>query len=301
VSLPFYSCTASIHADRFRQIRETLRLFVPNAQCKHVFFGPCHDNGYLPVLEPYKRDSRVASRLTLIETIEAEPGFKELGLPRVRFPTIFRPQNLPSKPIIPINSNSPAPIRPITNVMNPTPFAAPSPFSPPPPPARSTSSPSPAPSVDSSNGLHSWAAVGKNGAVTKTISIAPTKVKKRFILLNKDDDRLDDRLPEQDSKAYQRFSDMTKSKGNFCNSYHLTGKCDSGEYCDYHHGERLSPGELLVLKHKARSLACPNRYACRDFDCFLGHHCKFAKDCHLGYCRFSDTHGYDLVSPSSLL
>ena len=30
------------------KIRETLRLFLPIAQCKHVFFGPCHDNGYLP-------------------------------------------------------------------------------------------------------------------------------------------------------------------------------------------------------------------------------------------------------------
>ena len=33
------------HADH--KVRETLRLFLPNNQCKHVWFGPMHDNGYL--------------------------------------------------------------------------------------------------------------------------------------------------------------------------------------------------------------------------------------------------------------
>lgn len=31
------------------KIRESLRLYMPLAQCRHVFFGPCHDNGYLNV------------------------------------------------------------------------------------------------------------------------------------------------------------------------------------------------------------------------------------------------------------
>lgn len=60
------------------KIRETLRLFLPLGQCKHVFFGPTHDNGYLPVLERYRREH--ASKLTLIETRPAERGFFDLGL-----------------------------------------------------------------------------------------------------------------------------------------------------------------------------------------------------------------------------
>lgn len=60
------------------KIRETLRLFLPLAQCKHVFFGPIHDTGYVVVLERYKRE--FASRLTLIETRAAEPDFVRLGL-----------------------------------------------------------------------------------------------------------------------------------------------------------------------------------------------------------------------------
>ena len=67
------------------KIRETLRLYLPMPQCKHIFFGPCHDNGYLPVLEPFKRDPTTSSRITLIETTPAEPGFIALGFPRVKF------------------------------------------------------------------------------------------------------------------------------------------------------------------------------------------------------------------------
>ena len=62
------------------KIRETLRLYLPMAQCKHVFFGPSHDNGYIVVLERYRRE--YASKLTLVETRPAEPGFLELGLQR---------------------------------------------------------------------------------------------------------------------------------------------------------------------------------------------------------------------------
>lgn len=39
---------------------------------------------------------------------------------------------------------------------------------------------------------------------------------------------------------------------------------DKGEYCDYRHGKVLVGGELLVLKHKARSRTCPQRGWCRD-------------------------------------
>jgi hypothetical protein len=38
-------------------------------QCKHVIFGGCHDNGYLPTLDPYKRDQNTAPRISLLETL----------------------------------------------------------------------------------------------------------------------------------------------------------------------------------------------------------------------------------------
>ncbi|KAK5125458.1 hypothetical protein LTR85_000567 [Meristemomyces frigidus] len=272
------------------KVRETLRLFLPNAQCKHVFFGPCHDNGYLPVLEPYRRDAATASRFTLIETTPAEPGFTQLGLSCIRLPQVFRSQNLPSRPAVTVVSpaQTTIPIRAPPGL----PARAPSgvdhtPFVPP-------KIPSPAPSAESGTS-NSWAAVGKGGAVAKSFDISAKKSPpKKFILLNVHDERVDPELPAMDSNAYHRFTDRVKANGKCCNNYHLQGKCDAKEYCDYNHGERLSPGEQLVLKHKARSLSCPNKYNCRDFNCFLGHHCKYGKGCFLDYCRFSDTHDQDM-------
>ncbi|KAK3701475.1 hypothetical protein LTR37_015449 [Vermiconidia calcicola] len=288
------------------KIRETLRLFLPNAQCKHVFFGPCLDNGYLvvsislknhfpstrviehqltlshKVLERYRRD--YASRITLIETRAAEPGFVELGFNMVRFPSIFRSDNLPSKP---------------SNTISPTPFA---------PPVRAIStsqmqpstapfvpkSASPAPSSDSASSS-SWATVGKSGMTAKTLNIASKKAPvRKFILVNVHDERVDAELPRCDPGAEKRFGDRLKSSGKFCNNFHLTGKCQSGEYCDYNHGERLTPGEQLVLKHKARSRSCPGKEYCRDLGCTFGHHCKFGKACYMPDCWFDSSHGMDL-------
>ncbi|KAK5136364.1 hypothetical protein LTR08_003490 [Meristemomyces frigidus] len=276
------------------KVRETLRLFLPNAQCKHVFFGPCNDNGYLPVLEPYRRDALTAARLTLIETTAAEPGFTQLGLKRIRMPQVFRSQPLPSR-ISSININATPPAQ-----QNPLPIRAPPGLG-----HRNTSSsaeavpfvpkiPSPAPSAES-GASNSWAAVGKGGVVGKIIDISAKKIpKRRYVVLNAYDERLDPELPAQDSNAYRRFTERLEAHGKCCNNFHLTGKCEAGEYCDYTHGERLTPGEQLVLKHKARSLGCPNKYLCRDPGCFSGHHCRFtAKDCFHDWCRFADTHGMD--------
>ena len=195
------------------KIRETLRLYLPNAQCKHVFFAPCHDNGYLVVLERYKRD--YASRLTLIETRPAEPGFLELGLRTVRFPRIFRTDNLPSKPTglpypVPIapamRSNSAVQMHP-----NSAPFVP--------------QSASPAPSSDSA-ASSTWATVGKSGTTSKTINIASKKASaRRYVLLNVDDERVDPELPRSDPGAEKRFTDRLKTIGKYCNNYHLTGKC----------------------------------------------------------------------------
>lgn len=178
------------------------------------------DNGYAPTLDPYKRD--YASRLTLIETRPAESEFVNLGLNRVRFPRVFRSDNLPAKP---------------------TTISPPSPVSKTPPattPARSSSVqmqpncapfvpqvPSPAPSSDSGTSSTTWATIGKNGSTAKTINVASKKAPliRSHILLNVYDERLDVDLPKSDGGAEKRFSEKLKSSGKFCNNFHLLGKC----------------------------------------------------------------------------
>lgn len=139
--------------------------------------------------------------------------------------------------------------------------------------------------------------MGKAGTGQKSINIAPKKATNRkFILLNKYDERIDPELPRVDTSAQARLYDRIQTKGKVCNIYHLTGKCDAGEYCDYHHGEPLSPGELLALRIRARKISCVNSSHCRDFDCTYGHICPCKENCKNDICWFEDVHGVDTVS-----
>ncbi|KAI7285903.1 hypothetical protein KC345_g1484 [Hortaea werneckii] len=141
----------------------------------------------------------------------------------------------------------------------------------------------------------SWATIGK-GTTDKSFDVSSRPApKKRYLLLNAYDERLDPDLLKADGRSWERFTDLTHTKGrNFCNNHHLGDKCESGEYCEYLHGPKLTNGELLVLKNKARSIYCANKSYCRDIDCYLGHHCKFGNTCSTSKCRFGDTHNVDL-------
>jgi len=70
------------------------RLFVSNVHCKHIIFGGCHDNGYLPNLEPYKRDESVASRMTLLETTPAARNYSSLAFRQYSGAKSFRKRGL---------------------------------------------------------------------------------------------------------------------------------------------------------------------------------------------------------------
>ncbi|KAI4759512.1 hypothetical protein E4T52_08346 [Aureobasidium sp. EXF-3400] len=277
------------------KVRETLRLFLPNMQCKHVIFGGCHDNGYLPTLDPYKRDQDTAPRISLLETLPIQPGFTQLGFKVVQFPTVFRSDPLPDRPTVPIfvpsatagaqsssalssRSNSLATNGGVSNNATPT-------------PAQAAAANLPKNATPVSSEGSSWATVGKGAP--KTINIAGKKAANRkFIILNAYDERLDSALPRADPAATIRLSERVKHK-KVCNNYHLNGKCEAGKYCDYDHGERLSPGEQLVLKQRARNRSCPDRGECRDFDCTNGHVCPYGKDCYNDNCWFQDVHDVD--------
>lgn len=285
------------------KLRETFRIFLPNLQCKHIIFGPSHDNGYLPVLDPLKNDRTTSAHLSLLETLPAQSGFKALGFPLVRFPAVFRSQNLPDKPFA-MNSlaqdkSFPMPIRtqsnhtispppqqqmqiaaqPLTNVANKSaPYGAPS--------------ISPVPSNGSNEA--SWAAVGKKaGAGTKEFDIAPKKqAQAKYILVNAYDERVDESLPRFDKAAMNRLYQRV-SKHKVCNDYHINGHCETGEYCDYDHGERLSKGEQLALMHQARKRCCSNESECNIMACVSGHICPGGQQCYGSTCFFARFHNVD--------
>ncbi|KAH7049201.1 hypothetical protein B0J12DRAFT_711004 [Macrophomina phaseolina] len=265
------------------KIKEMIRVFVSNVHCKHIIFGGCHDNGYLPNLDTYKHDPSVSTRISLLETTPATAGFNALKFRSVNFNSVFRPNELPesrpqpAQPVAP-----PAPVKtfsPVQTVVSP----------------QSANSPS-------SNGLRSvtpvstsstWATVGKAGINGKSISIAPVKPKERkFVLLNAYDQRIDEKLAKVERGALERFHAKI-AKQKMCNEYHLKGACAAGSGCPYGHGEKLSPIDRLALQHKARNIPCNLLSDCREVNCYCGHHCPFDECTRGDNCYFSMTHDMD--------
>ena len=144
--------------------------------------------------------------------------------PVIKFPKVFRSDDLPTRAI----SDTPAPMAmPIRTQTQPNPQMQPTSavFVP--------KSPSPTPSSESMPNS-SWATVGKTASGGKSIDIAPKKPPTpRYMLFNVHDDRLDEELPKPDGAAQKRFNERLKSQnGNCCNEYHLGGKCQKGdEFC----------------------------------------------------------------------
>lgn len=77
--------------------REMLKVMLHVSSCRHVFFGPCRDNGYLTLLEEYKHDP-LKDKLSLFSAEPPEPGFLDLGFEIVNFPTVFRSEPLNNTP-----------------------------------------------------------------------------------------------------------------------------------------------------------------------------------------------------------
>lgn len=312
--------------------REMARFMSRNKQCKHMFFGPCHDAGYLPTLESLREPYNV-SRLTLVETCPALPGFRILNLPITKF-VVFRTTPLPdgnvplsnghparrpsapapaprTLPLLDVDSptnggNVPTP-RPLMSPLSVNGYSAPlinwAVF----PTLQPLTSPVPINGIGAphSNGsdkpTNTWAVVSKNGtAPNGRIDIGSSKkpAAPKYYLINKNGERVDEELPKTDPSAKQRYEARQKKLGNHCNEYHLKGVDCDAEYCSYIHLERLSKAEALVLQHKARGGVCNFGSGCNDPDCYYGHTCRYgSRSCTLGAeCRFQDFHHVDTVS-----
>jgi hypothetical protein len=239
------------------KICSTLRVMFKLAQCKHILFAPCNDNGYLPFFDEFKQDASIAWKVTLVETTPAEPGFLKLGFKVTSFPRVFK-----SDPLITAKpAHKPAPLVKTLSILSPV------------------LDPTPADATDMENGAKSWSNIARSGP---TSAPSPLSVRKlpdqRFYLVNSQNDRVDPALPRYEFEAERKFKEKTGKNGNFCNERYLIGKCTK-VYCNYQHDEKLSPAELLVLKHKARSLRCTWGSECREIDCYQGHHCRNGVGC----------------------
>ncbi|KAF1923758.1 uncharacterized protein M421DRAFT_405072 [Didymella exigua CBS 183.55] len=295
------------------KIKEMLRTFSDNPTCRHIIFGGCHDAGYLLNLDQFKHNEAKAGRITLLESTPAYRGFVELpNFKRANFDDVFRNEPLPDfAPAIsttvaaaqspPHPAQSPVVVRSLMNgsMMSSTPPVKPvvaAVVSPSPSP----STPAPSVSATESSDDSTWASVGNTGSRrAESISIAPSKAntKRKYAYYNKLEQRLDEPLPARDRASVEALDARMKKNGKkMCNNFHLGGSCTQGKFCQFQHEPKLTPGELVALRYKARSLACNNRY-CEDIDCYLGHQCANERD--FGNCRYDQTchlratHGMD--------
>ena len=266
---------------------------------------------YLPNLEPYKFDTSVKDRITLLASTQAEPGYTNLGFNLTRFASVFRteplgygtrrqyspPQTQPSintyqyadaRPILSPAASTFTPGSPPTNVYAPKPQANGIPT----PTTSSLKTPSPAPST----GSVSWASVG-GPAGSKNISIAPSKptapAARRYILYNAAGERIDEKLPKPDPGSRHKL-DGRIQRGKLCNNWHLNGKCANGVNCNFGHEPPLSEGERNAFKQIVRKTKCGNGLECNNTSCYLGHQCPNPV-CQRPDCFFEDLHGIDSV------
>lgn len=294
--------------------REMLKVMLHVSSCRHVFFGPCRDYGYLTLLEEYKHDPVTKEKLTLFAAEPAEPGFIDLDFEIVNFPTVFRANPLDNFTKYSQPGGFDIGIQPFPAAQMPlhtlpassladdlSDFTGSS--------TLALTAPSPTPSVGniSASTAPTWAVVSKlsSGPVIDLYSKKNNSAPRlKYVLLNAANQRVDERLPSADIAAIRSIDSKARFQGrNFCNFYHLSGLCDKGDACEYMHDcqPRLTASEKLALRHKSRQIKCSDGQWCNSPYCLSGHHCKNVYNgnvCTWGVkCFFRDTHdGVDLVS-----
>ncbi|KAI0421515.1 hypothetical protein F5X98DRAFT_328544 [Xylaria grammica] len=97
------------------KIRRLLDHYYKNTQCQRIFIACCHDNGYLHDLRQYAGAAN--DKICLIETTPAEPNFRSLEFPILRFDSVFRSEPLNNETkrgtqIFPFRSRSPTQLTP---------------------------------------------------------------------------------------------------------------------------------------------------------------------------------------------
>ncbi|KAL4883362.1 hypothetical protein BJY04DRAFT_184509 [Aspergillus karnatakaensis] len=245
------------------KIKGTFQQFITNPTCRHIIFGACHDNGYVRLLERHQ-NTAVADRVTLLPAFETGKEFSGLGFRSMRrLETIFR-----GEPVL--TRYSPPPAHRALNA-----------------------------EVVEGEGSLSQGSLWVTPYPTlprSVVSRKPEDLPANSVYINAANQRLDSKLPSTSAEAERSWEHKVgPAQMKYCRKYHLQENTCSG-YCPYSHGP-LTPGEVLVYRHKVRQEVCHNGPDCRDASCFYGHHCS----CTRVSCKFSAAmHRIDVSSVSVL-
>lgn len=318
-----YGLTDFVDAGEFKEnadfkLREMLRLYAENAQCKHIYFAACHDAGYVSQLTAYRGQ---VDRFTLIRTsgLYFHDEFTKLGFGIEELPGVFRPtgsamDTLYPKPLQSLGKpnapSSPARTQPTESRdvctfysvgrckygencknlhISPTPTAVPL-------------RPSKLSRTSWRNGSEPYETpdyplpAKPYGASNRSYlqqSDLFAQLPKRDeipdgqVAVNTSQQRLDAYIPVPTPESENRLKSRSAMQ-RLCNSKHLNGSC-ANPNCEYDHSP-LEEDLIPTLEWLARSLPCPRRDKCRNAACTSGHLCQ-KPDCKVrggkSFCRFS--------------
>lgn len=81
-----------------------LTTFVHNQYCKQIMLGCCHDNGYLPNLDPYTKNPAIVARITLMRRSRLGHFYSNLPFSVADLSSVFRNSDLPDTAAGPANN-----------------------------------------------------------------------------------------------------------------------------------------------------------------------------------------------------
>lgn len=251
------------------------------------------------MLRECQHDKDISKKISLLSTftnVQDEPETTNYN--HVRFDSVFRSTNLPSKPYNGHTATASNTTQPATATAVPRVPATPPPASQP----ESSTKPAP-PSTPVANGSP-WSAVTNTGTNGRTV-IPSKNDARRYVIINREDERIDEPI-KFDKTALHSVQQKSRNNGhNFCNSMVLKGGCPLGFKCNHNHDVKsLSAAERTAIRQFAKRISCNSGVDCRDPDCYYGHTCMSSYNngyCDFGnQCHYSDTHSMDLVSERHL-
>jgi hypothetical protein len=244
---PIQHCYTKLYAD-------TYRFFAHNCHCRYMFLACCHDNGYVAELKKYDHDPIVAPKTCLIQASQPAHGFQTLSFPVAALESVFEPRPVVAKQMNGTERHSYAAI---TSPAKETPVVVPGRLAQRPQPVSSSNS-----SVTQADGLPSG--------------------DPRGIPINRSGQRIDRAMRQPSTLEQERF-EARVSYRKLCNEHLLRNACKQYN-CRYDH-DPVDAEMEHTLRYKARQIACLNGMACRQGDCYYGHHCPWP-DCWNKQCAF---------------
>lgn len=280
------------------KLRALLGLYADNSQCKHVFFGACHDVGYISDLTPY-RGNRGKFTLITAPGTKFHDEFAKLGMSIEELPDVFRATPLDEGVAHRLDSTTALPTRG-------APLAAKS----------SNAQPHSRRHVpdeqQASSSVCRFYPIGKckYGQSCKNAHVGPVgggdaaingpepgakpfkappldrfskmglprrqNVPEGHLPVNAKQFRLDPYIPLVSPDTMSALKTRIDQR-RVCNNFHLNAFCPAGDSCEYDHSP-LDDEAKQALEFIARSNPCHRRGACRVPHCFSGHICQVS-DC----------------------